>query len=97
MLNTLCSDTATGARGRRRTGPGRVRNLIKYNYYRTVEPERDWRVDPGWDMSAADFAPSEGDRARGPLQYGGEVLCEQASRPPSRPHTLPAQVCACAH
>ena len=38
------------------------RNLLKYNYWRTAPPERDWKVDPGFDASTVDFnisAPCE--------------------------------------
>ena len=37
------------------TGP---RNLIKYNYWRTAPPQRDWIVDPNFDPSWPD-TPSE--------------------------------------
>ncbi len=32
------------------TGSG-VRNLLKYNYWRTAPPRRDWLVDPAFDFS----------------------------------------------
>ncbi len=38
-------------------GKGRVRNLLKYNYWRTAEPKRDWIVDPALDFNTLDFDP----------------------------------------
>ena len=33
------------------------RNLLKYNYWRTAPPRRDWIVDPDFDFSTAIFNP----------------------------------------
>ena len=38
------------------TGSG-IRNLLKYNYWRTVPPERDWVVDPSTDFMQTKFMP----------------------------------------
>ena len=56
---------------------GRVRNLIKYNYFRVSPPTRDWLTFPQWDMSAANFTPEEGDRQRASLEYGGERVARK--------------------
>ena len=32
-----------------------LRNLLKYNYWRTASPKRDWIVDPGFDLATADY------------------------------------------
>lgn len=32
-----------------------VRNLLKYNYWRTAAPVRDWRRDPHFDMATAPY------------------------------------------
>ena len=32
-----------------------VRNNLKYNYWRTVPPKRDWVHEPGFDIATADF------------------------------------------
>ena len=37
------------------TGSG-LRNLLKYNYWRTVPPQRDWIVEPDFDIATADFS-----------------------------------------
>lgn len=37
------------------TGAG-IRNLIKYTYWRTVTPTRDWVIDPDFRLENADFA-----------------------------------------
>ena len=37
-------------------GPEGVRNLLKYQYWRTVEPERDWIIEPDFDFHTS--APS---------------------------------------
>ncbi len=34
-----------------------IRNMLKYNYWRTTKPKRDWKVDPGFDFSTVDFNP----------------------------------------
>jgi hypothetical protein len=33
-----------------------VRNLLKYNYWRTDTPKRDWIIEPGFDFATADYA-----------------------------------------
>jgi hypothetical protein len=33
-----------------------VRNLLKYNYWRTVPPTRDWILDPDFDLETADYS-----------------------------------------
>lgn len=35
---------------------GGTRNLLKYNYWRTVAPQRDWVIDPDFDPATADYA-----------------------------------------
>ena len=32
-----------------------LRNMLKYNYWRTAPPRRDWRSDPGFDPVTADY------------------------------------------
>lgn len=32
-----------------------TRNLMKYNYWRTVPPQRDWIVDPGFDFATEPY------------------------------------------
>ncbi len=34
---------------------GKARNLMKYNYYRTVPPKRDWIVEPEFDFATAKY------------------------------------------
>ena len=34
-----------------------VRNLLKYNYWRTVPPQRDWVIDPDCDFMGLNFRP----------------------------------------
>jgi len=36
------------------TAPG-LRNLLKYNYWRTTAPTRDWIAAPGFDPKTADY------------------------------------------
>ena len=36
------------------TAPG-IRHLLKYNYWRTVPPERDWIVEPDFDFHTANY------------------------------------------
>ena len=36
------------------TGKG-VRHMLKYNYWRTVPPQRDWIVEPNFDFHTADY------------------------------------------
>ena len=40
-----------------RTAPAAagVRHLLKYNYWRTADPRRDWIVNPEFDVASADF------------------------------------------
>ncbi|MYD94160.1 MAG: phytanoyl-CoA dioxygenase family protein [Chloroflexi bacterium] len=33
-----------------------VRNLLKYNYWRTSPPARDWVIEPDFDFAQADYA-----------------------------------------
>ena len=33
-----------------------VRNNLKYNYWRTVQPERDWINEPGFDLATANYS-----------------------------------------
>lgn len=33
-----------------------TRNLLKYNYWRTVAPKRDWIIDPAFDMKTVDYS-----------------------------------------
>ena len=33
-----------------------IRNNLKYNYWRTMPPERDWVRDPDFDLAMADFS-----------------------------------------
>ena len=33
-----------------------IRNNLKYNYWRTMPPERDWVKDPDFDLAMADFS-----------------------------------------
>lgn len=37
-------------RGTMKTDPA-IRNLLKYNYWRTSSPERDWIIDPAFDFA----------------------------------------------
>ena len=37
------------------TGTG-VRNLLKYNYWRTDPPRRDWAIETDFDVATADFS-----------------------------------------
>ena len=37
------------------TGSG-IRNLLKYNYWRTVKPERDWIIKSDFDIANVDFS-----------------------------------------
>jgi hypothetical protein len=32
-----------------------VRNLLKYNYWRTEPPQRDWIIEPDFDIATADY------------------------------------------
>ena len=40
------------------TGSG-IRNLLKYNYWRTASPERDWVTKPDFDIAEADFSTGD--------------------------------------
>ncbi len=44
------------------TGKSNFRNLLKYSYWRTTAPQRDWIIDPGFDFADIDFSPMR-DRA----------------------------------
>ena len=35
-----------------------VRNLLKYNYHRTVPPNRDWLIEPNFNIGNASFLPA---------------------------------------
>ena len=87
------------------TGSG-VRNNLKYNYFRTAPPERDWIREDGFDFATADYgfgeppylppAASGHHRQRGDVllvvRQGGEI-----SRP-GRPGMAGAQLgWPCAH
>jgi hypothetical protein len=39
------------------TVENRFRNLLKYNYWRTTPPTRDWKRTPGFDFSTVRFDP----------------------------------------
>lgn len=39
------------------TPENRFRNLLKYNYWRTTPPQRDWKIDPNFDLSTVNFDP----------------------------------------
>ena len=39
------------------TGAG-VRHNLKYNYWRTVAPKRDWVIEPDFDIARADYSQS---------------------------------------
>ncbi|RAP77913.1 phytanoyl-CoA dioxygenase family protein [Paenibacillus montanisoli] len=39
-----------------------TRNLLKYNYWRTVPPTRDWITDPNFDPITADYKGGDGRR-----------------------------------
>ncbi len=32
-----------------------LRNMLKYNYWRTVPPQRDWMIEPNFDFATADY------------------------------------------
>ncbi len=53
-----------------------LRNMLKYNYWRTSPPQRDWKTDPQFDFSRANFATGtplfEGFRDR---PYVAEMFC----------------------
>ena len=40
--------------------PG-IRNALKYNYFRTAPPQRDWRSDPDFDFGNAPYLPARDD------------------------------------
>jgi len=42
-------------RGSRSTGTG-IRDMLKYTYWRSSPPQRDWVIDPDFDVSMADYA-----------------------------------------
>ncbi|MBI4531399.1 MAG: phytanoyl-CoA dioxygenase family protein [Candidatus Latescibacteria bacterium] len=39
-------------------GKSTFRNLLKYNYWRTTPPQRDWIIDPNIDFNRINFNPS---------------------------------------
>ena len=40
---------------RSRSTASGVRSLLKYNYWRTEPPQRDWMIDPDFDLATADY------------------------------------------
>ncbi|MBI4552452.1 MAG: hypothetical protein HY710_09325 [Candidatus Latescibacteria bacterium] len=40
-------------------GKSTFRNLLKYNYWRTSPPQRDWIIDPTLDFNVVDFEPPQ--------------------------------------
>ena len=40
--------------------PG-IRNALKYNYFRTAPPQRDWRIAPDFDFGNAPYLPARED------------------------------------
>ena len=50
------------------TGEG-IRNNLKFNYWRTVPPQRDWIIDPDFDIASADYSHS----LKPQLQGGGPI------------------------
>ena len=57
-----------------------IRNNLKYNYWRTVPPERDWIIEPGFDIATTDYSldlPIYADDTRaGRVRQGtAEMLC----------------------
>ena len=53
------------------TGTG-ARNNIKYNYWRMVNPERDWIIEPEFDLATADF------NVNLPIYTGGDQPSQRA-------------------
>lgn len=53
--------------------PG-LRNLLKYNYWRTVPPQRDWIAEPDFDFATADYT------LHGPTFRQQFRDCEDAAR-----------------
>lgn len=41
-------------------GKSKFRNLLKYNYWRTAPPQRDWIIDPDFDFNLINFNPPAG-------------------------------------
>ena len=39
-----------------RSSASGIRNLLKYNYFRTASPQRDWLADPDFDFTQVSFA-----------------------------------------
>ena len=37
-----------------------TRNLLKYNYWRTQSPRRDWVIEPDFDFATADYSSLDG-------------------------------------
>ena len=52
---------------RTRSTASGIRNLLKYNYWRTTAPERDWVHEPDFDPATAVYGPGP-DAAPGPRQ-----------------------------
>jgi hypothetical protein len=53
--------------------PG-IRNLLKYNYWRTVPPQRDWIIEPDFDLATVNYSLS------GPTFRQQFRDCEDAAR-----------------
>ena len=61
------------------TGTG-VRHNLKYNYWRTVPPQRDWVMEPGFDIATANYSIGmpiyDGDEPAERVRFGtAEMLC----------------------
>ena len=57
-------------RGAAATSPG-LRNLLKYFYWRTSPPTRDWMIEPDFDVANADYelgVPTLGEDFKGGCQ-----------------------------
>jgi hypothetical protein len=66
------------------TGHG-VRNNLKYNYWRTVPPARDWIIEPDFDVAAADYS------------FGGFLSTEVSTGSSSETSSTPPRCfCGCA-
>ena len=74
---------------------GGTRNLLKYWYMRTAPPERDWVIDPEFDLEHAYHVPvkntfnREGHRARNDAAEMFYWLCGQQSEYRARSNNLP--------
>ena len=52
MLHRRAPSTDPGSLG--------VRNLLKYQYFRTTAPVRDWLPSPGFDLHTCDYDAIDG-------------------------------------